>query len=230
MILLGFLTAATGCVNDTIKVRNRDTVMPAGRASWQAVEPSEQKWLGLSWSGLSVDGEIVYAEGDDKQNVAVSDQVGLGGTTIPGPVRVESRSDVIDVTANVRTGLAVLDVFRLEPVFGLELATVDLEIDSGGAKASERVTAGGGVVGIRAGLQAHEMVELYGLASFGALADKNKGTLTSKLEVGARLLPIDHFGVFAGYRWARYRQSRAPDDSDAYLYFSGPILGAEVRF
>ena len=85
-------------------------------------------------------------------------------------------------------------------------------------------------VGIGAGLQPHEMVELYGLVSFGALADKNKGTLTSKLEVGARLLPIDHFGVFAGYRWARYRQGRAPDDSDAYLYISGPILGAEVRF
>lgn len=230
LVAAGLLTAATGCINDTIRVKDRDAIMPAGRASWMVVNPSEKEWLGLSLSGLSVDGEIVYVEGDDEQRVEAGDQVGLGGTTIPGPARVQSRADVIDVTAGVRTGLAFFDIFRLEPTLALELASVDLEIDSGGAKASERVTAIGSAIGVRAGLQPHEWVELYGLASFGVLGDKNKGTLTSKLELGARLLPFEHFGVFAGYRWARYRQGRDPDDSDADLKLGGPILGAEVRF
>jgi hypothetical protein len=126
-----------------------------------------------------------------------------------------------------------MDVFRVEPLLGIQVATVDLELSSAGAQESDRTTAGGIVLGLRVGLQPHERIEFYGQASYGQLfgGDGDNGFSESrKLEVGARLLPFEHFGVFAAYREARFFQIRNDRSSDSKLDFRGPILGMELRF
>jgi len=224
---------ATGCANDTIRVRDKNAITAAGRVVWQAAPPSEKEIRDLGWTGVVLEGELSYVAASDTQQIAPGDQVSLGNTTFPGPAALRSRAKVIDATANARSGVRIMDVLRVEPVLGVQVTTVDLELSSAGAQESDLTTAGGVVFGLRAGLQPHELLEFYGQYTYGPLfgGDKdNEVSLSQKFEVGARLLPFEHFGLFAAYREAVFFQVRDSDSSDSKLDFRGPILGMEARF
>ena len=233
LLALGLALFATGCANDTIRVRDKNAIVAAGRVVWQAAQPSERTFLGLGTTGVVVEGELSYMAANDRQQIALGSQVALGNTTLAGPAALRSRAKVIDATAIARSGVRVMDLLRVEPFVGVEVTTVDLELSSGGVQESDRTTAGGFLVGLRAGLQPHKLVEFYGLYAAGVLfgGDKeNKSSASQKFEVGARLLPLEHVGIFAAYREAVFFQIRDDTASDATLDFRGPILGMELRF
>jgi hypothetical protein len=223
---------ATGCINRTIQIRTADVVVPTGRILYQAVQPSESSRTGAGWSGLSVDGEISYSHGNDNKPLRTGEEISLRRTEFTGPLQIRNRASVVDTTVNIRTGLEIQDIFRLEPMAGIELTSIDLEVVGGGVQESDTTTAIGFMSGLRAAFQPHSMFEIYGSASVGWLAGgrgNNRGIRTEKYETGARLLPLEHFGIFAGYRWAQYNQWREPDESDSDIDFRGPVFGIECR-
>ncbi|MFK7895882.1 MAG: hypothetical protein AB8G23_08615 [Myxococcota bacterium] len=232
LLLCLFLIGTAGCVNRNIEIRTADVIVPTGRIRYQAIEPSETAKTGPGWSGLSVDGEISYSHGNDNKPLRVGDTLGLRRSEFTGPLRIRNRASVVDTTVNVRTGLSVKEMFRLEPMAGIELTSIDLEVVGGGVQESDTTTAVGFMTGLRGAFQPHALFEIYGQASAGWLAGgrgDNRGIRTEKYETGARLLPFEHLGIFAGYRWAQYNQWREPDESDSEFDFRGPVFGVEFR-
>ncbi len=233
LLALVSILVSAGCANDTIRVRDRNAVAGAGRVKWQAVKPTEKKVLGFGGTGVALEGELSYVSASHQRPIAAGDQTSLGNTTFAGPATARSRAKLVDVTASARSGLVLLDMLRVEPFLGLQLTTVDLEVSSAGVQESDLTTAGGVTFGLRAGLQPHELIEFYGLYAYGNLFggdSDNKFSVSQKLEVGARLLPVEHFGLFVAYREFLFYQIRDSDSSDAKLDFRGPILGLEMRF
>lgn len=231
LLALALTLLTTGCLtNDTIRLRTADSIMPATRVSWQATQPTSRR---VAFSGLTVDGEVAYTTGNDNQPIGAGRQVTLRRSTFSGPTTLRTRAKIIDFTGNLRGGLLVNENFRLEPLLGVEVTDVNLEIAAGGVQQSDESTNIGMMAGVRMGYQPHHLIEFYTQYSVGAL-DFGRGSdnnlRTSKLEIGGRLMPFDHLGFFAAYRRAHYDQPRSADESDARMRFFGPVFGLETRF
>jgi hypothetical protein len=238
IFLLAIVWAGSfGCANDTVRIDSRDTITAAGRITARVYAPQAREEEAsariVEWTGITVDGEVAYQAAADRQNVAAGRQVSLDGTTIAGPTNIRSRARLIDTTANARTGFSVADLFRLEALGGFEILATETALSGAGLQTTDRRTFGGVFAGVRAGLRPHEMIEFYGLGSLGFLASaKGDGASlrVTKLEVGARIMPVEYLGLFAGYRWSDYWQDRDHDESDVDLELYGPVLGLELRF
>jgi hypothetical protein len=207
--------------------------VPAGRVVWEGAAPSGSTPRGFAFSGIHVEAEAAYLAAADDQQIADGGEVVLDDTSFAGPVTLRSRAKVVDVTMNGRLGVAFKDRFRLEGLLGMEMTNVDLQVNGGGAQASDATLGVGLVIGARAGFQAHDLVDLYGQTTFGVLGSshgRNNGMLVRKLEAGARILPFEGIGLFAAYRWTEIRQERDPGDSDGTLQMRGPVIGLELGF
>ena len=227
----GILAIATGC-SQKIQVREADAVIPAGRIRIQAV-PSTQPVRDFNFSGLVVEGEIAHSAINDNQPVPVGRTVFLDRIPFVGPTVVRNRARVLDANITARSGFSVRDIFRFEPIFGVQTIYVDLETSSGGVQASDRSASYGPVFGARAGIQPHEMIEFYGQFTWSYLfggRHRVEGIFGRRGEGGVRLLLDEHIGFFAGYRWSKLIQQRDPDESNAEIELGGAILGLELRF
>jgi opacity protein-like surface antigen len=232
-LALGFVLFGVGCANDTIRLREGQTVIPAGRVVWQATPTTGTPQHWARFSGLSVDGEVSHTSGKDDRSIAPGEQITLRKTTFSGPTEFRSRAKIMDASLEARAGLAIQDWFRFEPTLGIGLSSVNLEVSSGGLEQSDVSTDVGLLVGMRTAIKPHELIEFYAswkIGFLGGSSGSSNSNSVARWEAGARLLPLDHIGVFAAYRESIYTQARDEDESDAQLSFRGPVLGVELRF
>lgn len=221
------LAALAGCAQK-VRVEDRDTVGGGGRIAWQVVQPRGDA---IGWSGVTVEGELSYREGESDAVIPAGRTVEDRGNTIGGGVDTPytARAEVVEGTALVRTGVHVKNVVRLEVMAGGQALGTDVTIVGGGVQTSSNETAAGGVVGARLGIQPHELIEFYGTTLVGSPSGA-RGLITSeRWDAGLRIMPVDHFGLYAVYRQTRYERTGRPG-SDIKIDLSGPVFGVELRF
>ena len=228
-------TSLVACANNTLQMTDRDVLIPSVRMSLPVVpKPETGEQAEATWSGVTLDGEVSYLlTGEDRQTVPAAEQVALDKVTVAGPATVKTRARALDVTATARTGLAVGDTFTLEPVAGIQVVNVELELVSPTGQGTDVSTSGGFIVGGRSAIRPLEFLELYGQYTFGYLFGGSGRVVAMEVkrgEVGARVMSAEALGLFAGYRWATYDQRRESRESDANLKFRGPVFGVELHF
>ena len=142
-------TSLVACANNTLQMTDRDVLIPSVRVSLPVVpKPESGDQAEATWSGVTLDGEVSYLlTGEDRQTLPAAEQVSLDKVTVAGPATVKTRARALDVTATARTGLAIGDAFTLEPVVGIQVVNVDLELVSPTVQGTDVSTSGGIIVG-----------------------------------------------------------------------------------
>lgn len=232
------LAASAGC-STRLELRDRGTIVPTGRISWEVAAPRDFSEEGVvAVDAVTLELEVSHVQMDaDAQVLGAGQAVDLDGQSIVGPTGVSNRARIVENTGTIRSGLLLADLFYLDALGGVEVAIIDLQTLATGpatGQISQRSSYLGPLVGLRTGIRPHEMLDLYFQAQVGgmfSLSAEDQFMSVDRLEVGGRILPIDHLAIFGGYRWSNIEENRdADNESDADIYFRGPVFGAEIRF
>lgn len=243
MSLMALGLAGTGCISTDLRIEERDVIIPTGRVSWQPIGALPRTEQFFRFSGLTLEGDVSYANGEalEDNGIDAGESVTAGRTTLPAAGGVNARAGVIDIKGTVRGGLLLGNLFRLEPMIGFQVVEVEVEASALAEQVSSRRTAVGSLYGIRAGLQPHPLIEIYG-RYMGGLLDGTSlrvdTAYTLQGEAGVRITPFatsdlairDLVSLFAGYRWSEYYFQIDKEQTDPKIELGGPVLGLDLRF
>ena len=236
LLVLTSLSVAvvSGCGN-RLRINDAGGLVPTGRLVWQPVGPLPVNAEVFQFSGVSLEADVSYAQGEAREGNGISadEAVVVGLNTIPAAGGFNARANVIDVKGTVRGGLEIANMFRLEPMAGFQVVNAHLAVSGSTGQFSQERTASGFLYGLRAGLQPHRWVEFYGRVMNGILGGSDlrvDSAYSFQAEAGVRLAPIDFVGMFAGYRWSQYEFQVDKEQTNLDIGLDGPVLGVELRF
>ena len=177
-------------------------------------------------SGNFIDVRIFGGSGEDTQGLGTGDSIDFDDQTFPGPAIVRSEFDLMMGEIVFRRTQELDPHLTFSFLAGLGVSRVDLELESGSARASETDTAFNGVLGAGLGVPLAERLEI-GLGIHGTLLPIDHVQFWSA-DLGLRVRAGGAFGVFAGWRSIHYERERV--GSDVELDLSGPAIDLEVSF
>ena len=245
-------TLAAGCRTVDINVDDRDRLSPSGRVSYEFLPGNDQRRHGTALdlvsgrSGaadgvddeettsprpkvqptISIDGEVTYVEGRDRQAIDTGKEAELGNVIFPGPTTVRTEATNVRAHVAARGGVRLWDVLSLEAILGIGLNDTEVRLQNVGLDSREENLRAGLLWGARGTVRPIALIDLYIQYTQNFMAD----AFAEDLQVGAELNLTRNIAVFGGYRWWEYEEESFGSGSDIDLDIRGPTTGLSLKF
>ncbi len=175
---------------------------------------------------ISIDGEVTYVEGRDRQAIDAGNEAELGNVIFPGPTTVRTEATNVRAHVAARGGVRLWDVLSLEAILGIGLNDTEVRLQSVGLDSREENLRAGLLWGARGTVRPIALIDLYIQYTQNFMAD----AFAEDLQVGAELNLTRNIAVFGGYRWWEYEEESFGSGSDIDLDIRGPTTGLSLKF
>ena len=230
----------TGCADLTtsdINATDRGVFIPSGRVgigiSPKAESPS------VPHTGHALELGASGGSGDDQQEMAAGERpVVFGGRTFNSPVAMRHEFDFrfYELAYRYRHFFGQSRDFGIEALGGLAYAQLDLTVDSGTQRASEKLGSGGVLGGFGLLWNFRPTTSLQSRVTLFVSGQNEDVSTATRFDVYVAQALGRHAALRAGWGVWNVRSIREANDnlsslnSPIHLRFSGPALGLDIAF